>query len=172
MKKIFGVAVSLAMTFGVALSAAAPVYASVEPCPGGSLQGDTSLNNKYLSTDATDAEKATVTKPGSFAVQDASAGTTSGAIFSSIAQCNMNVNDLNATKLMDTVNTIANAILGVLGIVAVVVIILGGIQYATSAGDVVKLKKAKDTILYGIIGLMIALLAYAIVNFILSSVWG
>jgi multisubunit Na+/H+ antiporter MnhB subunit len=57
----------------------------------------------------------------------------------------------------------------VLGFVAVVVIILGGVQYTTSSGDPAKVKKAKDTILYGIIGLVVALLAYAIVNFVLSS---
>jgi len=52
-----------------------------------------------------------------------------------------------------------------------VVIILGGVQYTTSAGASDKVKKAKDTIMYGIIGLVVALLAYAIVNFILSSVF-
>jgi hypothetical protein len=72
---------------------------------------------------------------------------------------------------MDTVNTIINVIIGVIGFVAVVVIILGGVQYTTSAGDPGKVKKAKDTILYGIVGLVIALLAFAIINFILSSVF-
>ena len=74
--------------------------------------------------------------------------------------------------LESDVTGIINAVIGVLGILAVIVIILGGVQYMTSNGDAGKVKKAKDTILYGIIGLMIALLAYAIVNFILSSVWG
>jgi len=75
----------------------------------------------------------------------------------------------NKNNLMDTVNTIINVIIGVIGFVAVVVIILGGVQYTTSAGDPGKVKKAKDTILYGIVGLVIALLAFAIVNFVLSS---
>ena len=48
-------------------------------------------------------------------------------------------------------------------------IILGGISYATSQGDPGKVKKGKDTILYGIIGLVVALLAYAIVNFVLGA---
>ena len=51
-------------------------------------------------------------------------------------------------------------------------IIIGGIQYSTSAGDSGKVKKAKDTILYGIIGLVIALLAFAIVNFVLTQIFG
>ena len=49
-------------------------------------------------------------------------------------------------------------------------IIYGGVLYTTSAGDPGKVKKAKDTILYGIIGLVIAVLAFAIVNFILGAV--
>ena len=75
----------------------------------------------------------------------------------------------NQNDLMATVNTIINVIIGVIGFVAVVVIILGGVQYTTSAGDPGKVKKAKDTILYGIIGLVVALLAFAIVNFVLNS---
>jgi type IV secretory pathway VirB2 component (pilin) len=87
-----------------------------------------------------------------------------------LSECN-NLKDANSNSndLMSTVNTIINVIIGVIGFVAVVVIILGGVQYTTSAGDPGKVKKAKDTILYGIIGLVVALLAYAIVNFVLSS---
>ena len=74
--------------------------------------------------------------------------------------------------LMSTLNTIINVIIGVIGFVAVVVIILGGVQYTTSAGASDKVANAKNTILYGIIGLVIALLAFAIVNFVLSNVFG
>ena len=74
-------------------------------------------------------------------------------------------------NLMGTVNTIISVILGVVGFIAVVMIIIGGISYTTSAGDASKVKKAKDTILYGVVGLVIALLAFAIVNFVLTSVF-
>ena len=74
-------------------------------------------------------------------------------------------------QLMNTMNTIINVAIGLIGFIAVVVIILGGVQYTTSAGDAGKVKKAKDTIMYGIIGLVIALLAFAIVNFILGNVF-
>lgn len=73
-------------------------------------------------------------------------------------------NDLN-----EIIQMIVNAIIFIIGIVAVVMIILGGISYATSQGDPSKVKKGKDTILYGIIGLIVALLAYAIVNFVLGA---
>ncbi|MDO4967312.1 MAG: pilin [Candidatus Saccharibacteria bacterium] len=78
----------------------------------------------------------------------------------------------NKNDLMSTLTTIINVIIGVIGFVAVIVIILGGVQYTTSAGDPGKVKKAKDTILYGIIGLVVALLAFAIVNFVLTAVMG
>lgn len=54
----------------------------------------------------------------------------------------------------------------VVGIAAVIVIIIGGIFYVTSAGDPGKTKRGKDAIMYGVIGLVIALLAYTIVLFV------
>lgn len=76
------------------------------------------------------------------------------------------------TDLMGTLNTIINVVIGVVGFIAVVMIILGGVQYTTSAGDTAKVTKAKNTIMYGVIGLVIALLAFAIVNFVLGNVFG
>ena len=70
------------------------------------------------------------------------------------------------------VRTIIQVVIYVVGLLAVVMIIIGGILYSTSAGDPGKVKKAKDTIMYGIIGLVIAVLAFAIVNFILGAVLG
>ncbi len=67
---------------------------------------------------------------------------------------------------------ILNAIIGVLALVAVVVMIVGGISYMTSSGDAGKVKKAKDTILYGLIGLIVCVLAFAIVNFVISQIIG
>lgn len=75
------------------------------------------------------------------------------------------------SDLMTILQLIINVALGVIGFVAVVMIIMGGIQYTTSSGDAAKVTKAKNTILYGVVGLVIALLAFAIVNFILSNVF-
>ena len=76
------------------------------------------------------------------------------------------------TDLMSVMNTIINVVIGVIGFVAVAMIIVGGFQYTTSSGDTGKVTKAKNTIMYGIIGLVVALLAFAIVNFVLSNVFG
>lgn len=85
-----------------------------------------------------------------------------------LADCNLTKED---KSLMDTATDIINVILGVIGVVAVAVIVIGGIFYVTSAGDAAKTKKAMHAIIYAIVGLVIALLAFAIVNFVLKSVF-
>ena len=74
------------------------------------------------------------------------------------------------TDLIGNVVNILNVVLGLLSIVCVIVIIIGGITYMTSTGDSTKVKKGKDTILYGIIGLVICILAFAIVNFVIAKI--
>ena len=72
--------------------------------------------------------------------------------------------------LKTDVTSIINAVIGVLSIVCVIVIIIGGINYMTSAGDASKVEKGKKTILYGVIGLIICALAFAIVNFVIKTI--
>ena len=77
----------------------------------------------------------------------------------------------NEDSDLDTqVINMINGVIAVLGLVCVIVIIIGGINYMTSSGDAGKVKKAKDTILYGLIGLVICVLAFAIVNFVISNI--
>lgn len=89
-------------------------------------------------------------------------------LVSTVATTIHNVGD--ESGLEDKVIGILNAVIGVLGIVAVIVIIMGGVGYMTSSGDANKVKKAKDTILYGVIGLVIVALSFAIVNFVISKI--
>lgn len=63
-------------------------------------------------------------------------------------------------------------VLGIIGVVGVVVIIYGGAVYITSTGDAAKVTKAKNIILYGVAGLVVALLAYVIVEFVGKSLAG
>lgn len=65
---------------------------------------------------------------------------------------------------------IINGVVGAMALVAVIFIIVGGINYMTSAGDAGKIQKAKNTILYAIIGLIICVLAFAIVNFVIKNI--
>lgn len=87
-----------------------------------------------------------------------------------IADCNLPATSTEY-DLMDKSTTIINVIVGVIGVIAVAVIVIGGIFYVTSAGDAVKTKKAQNTIIYGVVGLIIAILAFAIVNFVLNNVF-
>ena len=73
------------------------------------------------------------------------------------------------SDLMGSIKGIINAVISVLGVVCVVVMISGGVNYMTSSGDTGKVKKAKDTILYGLIGLVVCVLAFAIVNFVVDN---
>lgn len=75
----------------------------------------------------------------------------------------------NGGGLGDQVKTIVNVLLYILGAIAVVMIVIGGIRYTTSNGDSSNIKSAKDTILYSVVGLIVAILAYSIINFVLSS---
>lgn len=65
---------------------------------------------------------------------------------------------------------ILNGVVGVLGAIAAIFIVVGGVSYMTSQGDPGKTKKAKDTILYALIGLVVAVLAFAIVNFVVVNI--
>jgi uncharacterized membrane protein len=61
-----------------------------------------------------------------------------------------------------------NTLLYVAGSIAVIMILFGAFRYVTSGGDASKVTQAKNTILYAVIGLVIAILAFAIVNFVLT----
>ena len=79
-------------------------------------------------------------------------------------------NETDEGSLIADVRTILSAIIGVLSFVCVVVMIIGGVNYMTSSGDAGKVKKAKDTILYGLIGLIVCVLAFAIVQFVIGNI--
>ena len=78
-----------------------------------------------------------------------------------------NVNDCNPSSPLGSVfSNVTNVILFLVGAVAVIMLIIGGFRYVMSNGDAGAIKGAKDTILYAIIGIVVAFLAYAAVNFI------
>lgn len=60
----------------------------------------------------------------------------------------------------------AQLLMGFVGALAVIFIIVGGIQYITSAGNSAGTEKAKKTITYAVIGLALALSTTAIINLI------
>ena len=79
-------------------------------------------------------------------------------------------NATDSPGIESVIINILNAVIAISGLVAAVFVIIGGIQYMTSSGDAGKVKKAKDTILYALIGIAVCALAYAIVNWAISAI--
>ena len=71
-------------------------------------------------------------------------------------------------NLPDIITTIINVMLFIAAALAVIMIIYGGIRYITAHGDEKQVKVAKDTIVYSVVGLIIAIIAYALVTFIFN----
>lgn len=71
-----------------------------------------------------------------------------------------------------TISEITNVLLYVMGAIAVIMIVIGGLRYVISGGNSTQITAAKNTILYAVIGLVIAMLAYAIINFVLGTFSG
>ena len=67
---------------------------------------------------------------------------------------------------------ITNTVLLIVGLISVIMLVYGGLRYILSGGDSKKVTDAKNTILYAIIGLIISMLAYAIVHFVLNTAIG
>jgi hypothetical protein len=65
--------------------------------------------------------------------------------------------------------TITNVLLFIIGAISVIMLIIGGIRYVVSGGDSAAVTGAKNTILYAIVGIVVAVLAYALVNFVITS---
>jgi len=66
-------------------------------------------------------------------------------------------------------NKITNILLFVIGALSVIMLIIGGLRYVISGGNATAVTAAKNTILYAIVGLIIAFLAYAAIGFVINS---
>lgn len=65
--------------------------------------------------------------------------------------------------------TVVNVLLFIVGAIAVIMLIYGGFKYVISGGDAGAVTSAKNTILYAVVGIIVALLAYAIINFVVGK---
>lgn len=73
-----------------------------------------------------------------------------------------------STDIGTVIKSVINALLFIIGSVAVIMIVIGGLKYTVSNGDSSSVTSAKNTILYSVIGLVVAILGYAIVNFVVA----
>ena len=67
------------------------------------------------------------------------------------------------------IEVVVNTMLFIAGLLAVIIIIYSGIKYMTANGDKQKIESAKSTLMYAIVGLIITIIAYAIVNFVIGA---
>ncbi len=65
--------------------------------------------------------------------------------------------------------TVTNVMLYIIGAISVIMLIIGGIRYVVSGGESSAVTGAKNTILYAVIGIIVAIIAYALVNFVITS---
>jgi len=67
---------------------------------------------------------------------------------------------------------ISNTLIFLVGAIAVIMLIIGGLRYVTSNGEAASIKGAKDTITYAIIGIIVAMLSFALVSFVIGRFSG
>ena len=70
---------------------------------------------------------------------------------------------------MASLGDILNAVYAIAAVIAVVVLIIAGINYVTSSGDASKVTKAKNMIIYTVVGLIVILLAFGVTNLVLRG---
>lgn len=73
------------------------------------------------------------------------------------------------TEAEDIVKRLINVFLYAIGALSVIMIIFSGFKYVNSRGDAEGVKSAKNTLTYSVTGLIVALLAFTIVNFVIES---
>ena len=69
-------------------------------------------------------------------------------------------------------STIINTMLFLVSLLAVVMIIYSGIRYVTAHGDKSQVESAKNTLIYSVVGLIVAIVAYALVSWVLDTFSG
>ena len=100
---------------------------------------------------------------GAHIFADASTSIRSSALAACGSSC-------GSASLSGIFGTIANALIFLVGSVSVIMIIIGGLRYTLSNGDSKQAGEAKNTILYSVIGVIVAIASFAIVNFVATAV--
>lgn len=91
------------------------------------------------------------------------------ALLAAISSDSVNIPkaEINAAQFQNVFSTI----LGIAGAVAVIFVVLGGIKYSMSQGNASDLEKAKDMIVYALVGLGFVIMAFTIVQFVTANLF-
>lgn len=68
-----------------------------------------------------------------------------------------------------TLSTILNIVFGLTASIAVLIIVVSGFRYIAAHGDPHATAQARNGILYAVIGLLLTMMAYAIVIFVVKA---
>ncbi len=79
-------------------------------------------------------------------------------------------NSLPKATVTSSVPSVLKVVFTFVGIISVVFVAVGGLRYTLSSGEPQQIKQAKETILYALIGLVLAVSMFTIVSFVLGSV--
>lgn len=77
--------------------------------------------------------------------------------------------DSGGDQVGGIIKTIVEVLLMAVGAISIIMIVIGGILFALSSGDAQKAAKARSTILYAVVGLIVSIFASAIVNFVFDG---
>ena len=100
---------------------------------------------------------------------EAGGGTWTAGTGGAAGTCKGGNADTNNANLNDTIHTVINTMLFIVGILAVIMIIYGGIRYVISRGEEKEITGAKNTIMYSIVGLVVAIIAFVIVQWVFTT---
>ncbi|UOG66585.1 pilin [Candidatus Nanosynbacter sp. HMT-352] len=83
--------------------------------------------------------------------------------------CQNKDKDKGEGQVNGIIKTIVEVLLMAVGAISIIMIVIGGILFALSSGDAQKAAKARSTILYAVVGLIVSVFASAIVNFVFDG---
>ena len=90
-----------------------------------------------------------------------------------IAQISINKGDLNIPQADPSSSTVSSALtlaFGIMGAISFLLIVVSGLRFSLSRGNSESVAKARNSIIYSAVGLVISMLAFAIVRFVVRSV--
>lgn len=104
--------------------------------------------------------------------QDSATSLTQGAVACGIelqvgTNCTINAAQ-GEDKVLGIIREIINVMSLIVGAICVLMIIFGGFRYMISGGESAGVTSAKNTILYAVVGLVVVLLAQALVRFVFA----
>lgn len=178
MKKTIGALfVVPVLVLSVGVFGAAPAYAATE-CQTSSVGGVTTYKTSPAPTNCVQYNKPGDSNSGVLYSFNAAGEKTScneklgigGAVNPGCAKGEGQQTELFGSN--GVVTLIINILLFIIGILCVIMIVFGGIRYTTSTGDKNRVDGAKNTIIYAVVGLVVAIVAYALVNWVFGAIGG